>query len=313
MTVNYSKYGTSYNEQLIFLSMRHFYNDAVNRAVVLKDKIDRGLEFDIAVPSLKLCIEYSPTSTHGKHFGNGGNRDLLKKEICRLNNVRFIEIIEDTFNKLEHYCEKDKYCFCDRIKNDISIYDVIDSILKDLGHSINELELDSIRREAYKRSNSRCLPEKSIKALCSEMATEWNESSINTDEISPYSHIIVHWKCNKCGYGKDGEWYVMTKNRVEQQQGCPKCGWNIFKNEYNNINKNRYMIKSLANTYPELAKELNVELTGKTAAEIPPGFSKKVFWTCIKCGYGSNGEWQVKPNSRTYCKNGCPRCKKKLV
>ena len=396
MAVNYSKYGTSYNEQLIYLVLKHFYSDTINRCVVLKDKIYKGIEFDIAIPSLRLCIEYSPTSTHKGHYGNGGQRDSLKRELCKVNNVRFIEIIEDTFNEMEHYCTKDIYCFCDRLRGSISIYDILDSILKDLGHSIDELNLENIRNEAYKRSNSRCIPEKSIKTLCKEMEIEWNEPGINTNEISPYSHMLIHWKCTKCGYGNNGEWYVRpvdrmnyksgcpscgyniftstfvkqynnvvyncndllsqykelvelewdfdrntkdpnnikatthikcywhcekcgygnngewfttAKNRVEQKQGCPNCGWNIFKHGYNNINKNRHMVKNLANTYPELAKELNTELTGKTANEIAPGYSQKVFWTCIKCGYGKNGEWQVKPNSRTYNKNGCPRCK----
>lgn len=92
-------------------------------------------------------------------------------------------------------------------------------------------------------------------------------------------------------------------------QGCPKCGWNIFKNKYNNLKKYNYLTKNLENTHPELAKELNTKLTGKQASEISPGYSSKVFWTCIECGYGENGEWAVKPNSRTYCKSGCPRCK----
>lgn len=300
MAVNYSKYGTSYNEQLIFLSMKHFYNDAINRAVVLKDKIDRGLEFDIVVPSLKLCIEYSPTSTHGGHFGNGGNRDLIKKEICILNNVRFIEIIEDTFNKLEHYCEKDKYCFCDRLKNDISIYDVIDSILKDLGHSINELELDGIRQEAYKRSNSRCLPEKSIKALCSEMMTEWNEPSININEISPYSHMIVHWKCNKCGYGKDGEWCTRPVDRINYKSGCPFCGYNVFTGtfvkQYNNTIFNG---NSLLDMYKDLIElEWDFDRNKDNPKNIKATTHNKCYWHCEKCGYGKDGEWYTMAKSR---------------
>lgn len=396
MKINYSAYGTSYNEQLIYLSLKYFFEDAENRCRVLRDKIQRGLEFDIGIPSIPLCIEYSPTSTHGGKRGNGGTRDLIKREICKEYNIKFIEIIEDTYNELEHYMQEDKYCFCDRHKLGISIYDIIDDILKNLGKDINELDIDSIKTQAYKRSHSMCDESVSISSLYPKLACEWGNNTIKPNEISPYSHHYIYWKCThcnygnngewkirpvdrvnyksgcpycgwnvfsnkyikvftdvvyngndlysinkelielewdftrntedpkkikatthnsyywhceKCGYGNNGEWKVSPKSRITQQQGCIKCGWNIFKHAYNKLNKNKYMTKNLVNTYPELAKEFNEKLNNITADKISPGYSSKVYWTCIKCGYGSNGEWSVKPNSRTYNKNGCPNCK----
>lgn len=195
---NYTQYGTSYNEQLIFLALRHFYPDTINRCRVLKDKFKGGIEFDIAIPSIPLCIEYSPTSTHCGHFGDGGKRDVLKKELCSKLNIRYIVVIEDTFNKMQHYLKENEYCFSERLKNSINIYDIIESILKSLGKSIHDLDIGDIQKEAYSRSRAKCLPERSIKTLYPMLEQEWNDKNISIDEISPYSHMEVKWRCIKC-------------------------------------------------------------------------------------------------------------------
>ena len=132
--------GTSYPEQFIYHSLKQIFPNTENRCKVLKSPQNpQGIEFDIGIPEISLCIEYSPTRWHkGKE-----ERDQYKKDICQKANVRLIQIVEDSYNELEHIKSDDYICFKmnEKYKDDI-LTKIVDHILKTLGHSIAEVDLE---------------------------------------------------------------------------------------------------------------------------------------------------------------------------
>lgn len=76
--------GTSFPEQFIFNSLKQMFPDTLNRA---KDPI-HNFEYDITIPSLRLCIEYSGYGWHKDKI----DRDKLKERHCKSHNVHFLQI-----------------------------------------------------------------------------------------------------------------------------------------------------------------------------------------------------------------------------
>lgn len=142
--------GTSYPEQFIYHSLKQLFPSAENRCKVLKSAENpRGIEFDIGIPDIPLCIEYSPTYWHNDKM----ERDIYKKEICKKYNVRLIQIIDDSYNELEHKVESDYICFKknEQLKDEI-LTEIVDYILKTLGHSISEIDIELAKKKAYENS-----------------------------------------------------------------------------------------------------------------------------------------------------------------
>ncbi|MGN0649292.1 MAG: zinc-ribbon domain-containing protein [Oscillospiraceae bacterium] len=142
--------GTSYPEQFIYHSLKQLYPNTENRCKVLKSPTNpQGIEFDIGVPELKLCIEYSPTYWHqGRE-----EMDDYKKQICEQFNVRLIQIVEDSFNELDFAMAPDYICFkMNNNQRDEILETIVDHILKSLGHSISEIDIEKAKKEAYESS-----------------------------------------------------------------------------------------------------------------------------------------------------------------
>lgn len=142
--------GTSYPEQFIYQSLKQIYPSAENRCKVLRSTQNpQGIEFDIGIPDIPLCIEYSPTHWHeGKE-----ERDQYKKDLCQKANVRLIQIVEDSYNELPLKMESDYICFKMNYSQQDEILEVIvEHILKSLGHSISEIDLERVKQEAYESS-----------------------------------------------------------------------------------------------------------------------------------------------------------------
>lgn len=101
-----NKKSTSYPEQFIFWSFKSIFNSTMNRVKLFIDN-DKGIEYDIYIPDIKLCIEYSPTYWHKgrEHI------DRLKVDKCKLNGITLLQIVEDSYNELEHIVKKDYICF----------------------------------------------------------------------------------------------------------------------------------------------------------------------------------------------------------
>ena len=393
--------GTSYPEQFIYWCFKSIYEDTVNRARVLKNRYIGGLELDILIPSERVAIEYSPTRYH-KWSVNGGLRDKDKIDVCKEFNVRLINIIEDTYGEYEYYESDNLFIYREDRKRSIEkLIHIVDTILKSLKHSIDEINIEEIKNKAHEYATRRVQDDRyifnvfpelesefssankidkltisfsshvvvkwqckkcgygsngewetkvgcrtSYKTSCPKCGwnifynkyvkqypnkliagddfysnyknivdTEWNFNENDKLGVKPYainkkSHTSVYWICEKCGYGLNGEWKAAIKNRVEQYQGCPKCGWNIWKNDYNKLKKYNYKHNSIIEKHPSLAKEFNKTLNTIDITEVSCGMSKnKIYWTCINCGYGKDGEWLETPNKRTYYVSGCPKCK----
>ena len=142
--------GTSYPEQFIYHSLKQIYPSAENRCKVLKSpRNPQGIEFDVGVPEIPLCIEYSPTYWHeGRE-----ERDQYKKDLCAKANVRLIQIVEDSYNELPLKMESDYICFKMNYSQQDEILEIIvDRILKSLGHSISEIDIELVKQKAYESS-----------------------------------------------------------------------------------------------------------------------------------------------------------------
>ena len=140
--------GTSYQEQFIYHSLKQIYPSAENRCRVLKSiQNHQGVEFDIGVSEIPLCIEYSST------YWRREERDQYKEELCEQCGVRLIQIIDDSYNELEHITSDDYICFKMNYSQQDEILEIIvDHILKSLGHSISEIDIELVKQKAYESS-----------------------------------------------------------------------------------------------------------------------------------------------------------------
>lgn len=133
--------GTSYPEQFLYYALKQVYSDTENRCRV------HGYEFDIVIPSIPLCIEYSPTYWHKDKL----HRDMQKMRICKQYNIRFINIQEDSYNELEHKFDSDYICFHATVwgkKRDEELEQCVETILKSLGHSKDEVDFEKVKSDA---------------------------------------------------------------------------------------------------------------------------------------------------------------------
>lgn len=139
-----NKIGTSYPEQFIYLSLREIFPRTINRG-----KLD-GYEIDIAVPELKLCIEYSPTRWHNTF--NKVKRDKQKLDICNKYKLNFLYIREDSDNEYKEAWNTNYICFHmdDKNKKDQCIR-IVEHILKQFNID-KKLNFNLIDKLAYNNS-----------------------------------------------------------------------------------------------------------------------------------------------------------------
>ena len=309
-----SKYGTSYIEQFIYWTLKQLYPNTENRCRVLKSPENpKGIEFDIGVPDIPLCIEYSPTYWH-----NGKEKyDNYKKGLCEQRGIRFIQIIDDSHSEFENIVTPDYICIkIVPYKRDEILTEIMDYILKSIGHSISEVDLETVKDNAWKYSHGDIEYEKSLAYTHPELAKEWHPTlnTLKPTEVTHGNNKKFYWQCTQCGYGKDGEWLVTIKSRASYKYGtrCPWCGyhWKDKKIHKGFSTIVAVGINDLATTHPELVKEWHPTLNKLKPTEIKAGHTKKVFWQCIYCGYGKNGEWQALPSRRTLkgYETRCPCC-----
>lgn len=77
-------YGTSFPEQFIFNSLLQLFPKTKNRQ---KDKL-KNYEYDIVIPELNICIEYSGYGWHKNNI----EHDIEKEVHCKSHNVQFLQI-----------------------------------------------------------------------------------------------------------------------------------------------------------------------------------------------------------------------------
>ena len=229
-----NKRGTSYPEQYIYWALKQIYPETQNRCKVLQSpKYPQGIEYDIIVPDIPLAIEYSPTFWHkGKE-----ERDNLKKEICNKCNIRLIQIIEDSYNEYEEIFTDNYICIptLTPSNRDDYLQKIVSYILNSIGHSIDEIDMDLVKKNALKYSTGKIEYEKSLKFLHPELAKEMDNgmNDIKSDEITPGSALRIKFLCPNCQYGADGSWEIDLHNRVQDTTGCKQCGYNWHKAETN--------------------------------------------------------------------------------
>lgn len=296
--------GTSYPEQFIYYAIKQIYPDTINR---YKTPIE-DIEFDIAIPpctdtnNQAVCIEYSPTYWHDYRM----KQDKIKQQLCQKQNVRLINIIEDSYNELEHTFSTDYICFkMDYSKQNEILIKIVEYILGTLNHNISELNINIISDMAYKRSKGEIEYNKSIEYLYPNLTIEWNTIKNNENKpcnFSQGSNYKAWWQCPNC----DHEWKAVIANRIRHHQGCPLCNYNWYKEqigEPQKLKKDVYK-NGIEDQYPYLIKEWDITKNIKQPNEFTHGSYYKAWWKCIHCG----NEWQVAICYRTHDKTGCPQC-----
>ena len=266
---------SSFPEQAVFYYVKKAYPDAIHR---YKDIfINRRMELDIYIPSLKIGIEYD-----GEVYHRGKTKlkqDNEKTKICRSSLIRLIRIKE---NPQSDEAEADV---------NISARDGLQTALLDLCKYLPKIERVDIERDSdiIRSDYLSSLGEKSLLMKNPELCKEWNYERNETtpDMFLPGSNIVVWWKC-QLGH----EWMSAIYER-NKGEGCPYCSNNKVLSGFNDLFSVR----------PDLMNEWhptkNSDLDPK---QILPGSGIKAWW---KCKYGH--EWYSEISSRNKGA-GCPQC-----
>ena len=216
---------TSYPEQFLYHSLKQIFPDTLNRQTVLKKEYPpRGIEFDIIVPSQKLCIEYSGAHWHEQ----SQERDELKLNICKQRDIKFIQIVEDSHNELDHITTPEYICFRMDYQNKLNILtDVLNYILKLLNRSIYDIDLQQADKDALSVSNKNnaILLKDEYHNVFKDVHKILN-NNLEINKLKLWNSPSIYWECPKCHYGKNGEWRNTASNRVYFNQACPNCGYN---------------------------------------------------------------------------------------
>ena len=111
-------------------------------------------------------------------------------------------------------------------------------------------------------------------------------------DITVGSRTEVWWRCSK-GH----EWPATPNSRLGRRksgkiQGCPYCSGRLPSAENN-----------LLSRFPDIAKELDEEKTGKKASEITPSSGQVVWWKCE-----NDHSYSSKVANRTQLGTGCKFC-----
>lgn len=292
-----AKQSTSYIEQLLYIIIKQKYSRAINRYIGFKDVISRELEYDIYIPEIEVFIEYSPSYTHWDKI----DRDKLKIETVLDANKHIIFINDDTVISMN----KTNNIINVKYNNEIELAGIICRLL-----SINDtnININVIKQEAFDRSHGKLEIENRVFEVYPNLKNELHSilNKIDIEKISIKSNLRIYWVCNKCGYGENGEWESAVSTRTSGKSGCPRCGYNSFKDDYNY----RALIpgkNDLASVYPELSKEWHPNNKVKPT-EVHSKSGAYVNWLCTKCGYGTDGKWKSSIVNRVMGKSGCPRC-----
>ncbi|MBQ3163287.1 MAG: zinc-ribbon domain-containing protein [Lachnospiraceae bacterium] len=308
-----NKRSTSYPEQYLYWALKQLYPETQNRYKAFKDIDSRGIELDVYIKELNLAIEYSPTVWHkGKE-----KQDSYKKQLCEQNNIHLIRIIEDNYNEYTKEYREDYICIptLEYSNRDDYLQKILSYILNYIGHSINEIDIELVKKNALDYSKKKIEYVKSLEYNYPELCKEWNYefNSIKPSEVTCGSSLEWYWTCTNCNYGENGEWSISINNRVSKRSGCPRCGYNWSDGEIHQTMGSTVIyigINDLQSQYPELAKEWHPTLNDKLPSEVKYSSGVKGYWICPYCNYGENGEWVDSPNGRAAkgYKTGCPRC-----
>jgi superfamily II DNA or RNA helicase len=143
-------------------------------------------------------------------------------------------------------------------------------------------------------AGNRVPPEKSLAARMPDLAAQWHPTKngdLRADQVGIHSEQSAWWKCSN---GPDHEWQTVVASRA-QGSACPFCD-----------GRRASVTNSLAARDPPIAAEWHPTRNGDlTAADLPSGSNRRVWWRCTK---QPNHEWSATVVSRTRSGTGCPAC-----
>ena len=295
---------TSYPEQFVYHALKEKYPDAISRGKF------NDYEYDIMLPGANTFIEYSPTFTHNEKT----ERDNKKAEVCHTNGIRFISIIEDSFNEQEHYVNDSEICFwLDYNRRQACLEILVNNLFFLLNLDASDVDFEKVDELAFLRSHKRIDIKDSVYNLFPGLMREWNydyNKSRNPKLMTPYAPEVIYWTCSKCNYGKNGEWRAILSNRTFHKQGCPACGYNWYDGTVHATSQPITIIgkTDFPSCCPSLYLEWNKEKNMVDPYKLRCSSHKRVFWKCNKCGFGEKDDWIVAVDARIRNKSGCPAC-----
>lgn len=297
-----NKKSTSYPEQFIYYAFKSIFKGTQNRPKLFKNMYDNknGYEYDVYIPEINTCIEYSPTFWHS----NKNEYDTFKKRICIENDVRFISIIEDSYNEMEHIISDDYICFkMIEHKKDEILQNLIIDIFKMLIIDYTKLNFRYIRYKALKNCSENVEnDDNSIIKRYPQLENMYSiDNRIEIKNLTYGSKRKVTWVCKN--FGSD---FTCSPNQLtSQNKCCPTCGYSLIDGKIHPeaVKKAIEGKTDIKTMYPEIAKELIDDRYN--ACELLPGSNKKVMWKCSQCGH----EWMTQVIHRIMHKSGCPNCK----
>lgn len=204
--------GTSYPEQYLYWSLKQLFPNTRNRF-----KTTTNIEYDIYVPEIGLCIEYSGINWHvGKQ-----DYDEMKRKVATEGNKTFIQICGDerfkgTIDFTNHLITINPTKGIDLI-----LQQVLSVILSKFGESIDNIDFNKVKENATLYSKGSIEYEDSLEYKSPELAKEFDteKNKIKPSEVKAGSNKKYWWKCSKCNYG----WQSTPANRKYNKSGCPNC------------------------------------------------------------------------------------------
>lgn len=221
------KSGTSFPEQVIYRALRQIYSDTENRA-----KLFGNVEYDIYIPSEKMCIEYSGAYWHE----NRKEKDQQKKELCEENHMRFLQIYGNGKTQPMELSEEIISYGISYTKHLEQLKKIIQYILKMLGHKVEEVDFDKVLDDVYHFMYQKA--ENNIADNYPDLIKEWDTERNNNKKPESFtkgSRERINWKCAHCG----NRWNVSIKSRIRFQSGCRKCGYNVFDGKIHSMARNK--------------------------------------------------------------------------
>lgn len=143
-------YGTSFPEQFIYHSLKQIFPNSISRGKY------QGYEYDITIPELRLCIEYSGFIWHKDKLA----RDKEKEHLCKKHGVHFLQIYVHSGLKnkkgfeIDEIYTKEKIIYKQNNNKDlhkIQLILLIESILKHYApeHTIAEINFAQAESDSY--------------------------------------------------------------------------------------------------------------------------------------------------------------------
>lgn len=138
-----------------------------------------------------------------------------------------------------------------------------------------------------------------------EVLKDWDyiKNSYNPTELAAGHNKSVFWKCHICG----AEWTTSPNHRCYgDKNGCPSCADKQRRATW--VNTALSKSGSLAELYPEIAKEWDYLKNKDAPDRVLPHSNKGYWWTCPK-----GHSYKSTVSHRTERGSGCPYCSSKIV